>query len=227
MINNCLSVIMSTFNSEAYVEHSVNSILNQSYKNFEFLIIDDASIDKTFNKLTEISKKDSRVKVYQNEKNIGLTKSLNKLIQMSKGEYIARQDDDDTSEHIRLECQIDFMKEKKVEVCTTRAKVLNSSKLIPGISFYIPNKIAINYKNPFIHGTLMIKKSLLDDIGGYDENFYYSQDYKLFKDLIRQNQKIKTINKPLYKLNIENNISSNHKKEQKYFANCVRKNLTP
>ena len=85
----------------------------------------------------------------------------------------------------------------------------------------------MKYKNPFIHGTLLIKKSIMEDIGLYDENFYYAQDYKLMKDLIKKNYKFKIINECLYFLNMKNNISTLKKDEQKYYSECVRKNIVP
>ena len=91
----------------------------------------------------------------------------------------------------------------------------------------VPLKILINYKNPFIHGTLLIKKKVLLSIGMYDENFYYSQDYKLFHDLIKKNFNIRILNKKLYNLNTLNNISSNHSSIQKYYSDCVKKKIKP
>jgi hypothetical protein len=82
-------------------------------------------------------------------------------------------------------------------------------------------------KNPFIHGTLMIKKLLILKNGLYDENFYYAQDYKLFHDLLKDDAKFKVINEPLYKLNMNNNISTINKQVQQYYANCVKKNQIP
>ena len=79
-------------------------------------------------------------------------------------------------------------------------------------------------KNPFIHGTLFIKRKVLDEVGLYDEKFYYAQDYKLMRDLLNRRYKYKIINKPLYLLNMENNISTTKRKEQAYFANLVKKN---
>ena len=81
----------------------------------------------------------------------------------------------------------------------------------------------MKYKNPFIHGSLIIKKQVLNDLGLYDENFYYAQDYKLYLDLLSKGYSIKAINKPLYNLNTINNISSNNKDEQKYYFYCARK----
>ena len=85
----------------------------------------------------------------------------------------------------------------------------------------------IKFRNPFIHGSLLIKSNVLNDIGNYDERFYYSQDYKLMSDLIKQNKKIKTLRQPLYNLNLKNNISSKNAEEQEYFAKCVRLNKNP
>ena len=88
-------------------------------------------------------------------------------------------------------------------------------------------KILIKFKNPFIHGTLVIKKELLNKVGNYDENFTYAQDYKLYRDLIDRRIKIKKIWKKLYILNTVNNISNIFKSEQSYFANCVRNRKKP
>ena len=104
---------------------------------------------------------------------------------------------------------------------------MDSDKVRPKISHYLPQKIVIKRKNPFIHGTLLVKKSLMEDIGLYDENFYYSQDYKLFYDLVKKDVKVGVLKKPLYKLNTKNNISSNKREQQAYYANCVKKQILP
>ena len=82
-------------------------------------------------------------------------------------------------------------------------------------------------KNPFIHGSLLIKKEALNLVNNYDERFYYAQDYKLMRDLIDNNLKVKIMSEALYSLNMQNNISSNKRTEQEFFANCVKKNLNP
>ena len=225
MNNKLISVIMSVFNNEKDVNDAVESILNQTYNNFEFLIMDDASQDDTLSILKNL--KDKRIKLFHNEQNIGLTKSLNVLISKSKGHFIARQDADDLSLKTRFEDQINVLQNKNVKACTTRAKIKNSKKIIPKWSFYIPQNIAIKYKNPFIHGTLMIDKETLEKIGKYDERFKYAQDFKLFTDLINSNVKIKTLNKSLYVLNMQNNISTNKKNEQQYYADCVIRGSLP
>lgn len=222
-----ISVIMSVHNGYHCVDAAIESILNQSHDNFEFLIMDDCSEDNTNKILYKYQKRDNRIKVFQNNKKLGLTKSLNILATKSNGKFIARQDADDISFKNRLEIQYNLLKNSENDACSTRAITIQKPKKIPGISYYLPFKLHIKIKNPVIHGSLMIKRQVFKDLGFYDEDFYYSQDYKLVKDLIINNYKIKTINKVLYKLNTTNNISTNNAKEQKYFSDCVKKNKKP
>jgi glycosyltransferase involved in cell wall biosynthesis len=222
-----ISILMSCYNSEDTVQKSINSILQQSYDDFEFLIMDDNSTDYTFNIIKENAKIDNRIRYFKNEINLGLTKSLNKLIEHSKGSIIARQDADDISLKDRLEIQIEFLKSSSSKIVTTRAMNIDSKKIHPGFSYYLPKNFIIKYKNPFIHGTLMIEKSLLINIGGYNENFYYSQDYKLFHDCLLMGHKVPIIKKVLYKINMKDNLSNKFKNEQKYFSDCVKRNILP
>jgi len=216
MVVKTISVIMSVYNDENNVANAIQSILDQTFDDFEFLIIDDCSTDNTYEKMTKFLN-DSRVKLYVNEENIGLTKSLNKLIEESSGKYIFRQDSDDISFKNRLDEQIKIHETKDVKACTTRAIDKNNNKIIPGLSSWIPKKITMKFKNPYIHGTLAIEKLLLNSIGNYSEDFYYSQDFRLYLDLLQKNEKIYEIKKPLYKLNTSNNISTLNKDEQKYY----------
>ena len=222
-----VSVIMSCYNSQETVTRAIESILNQTLENLELLICDDSSIDNTYETISKYKDLDKRVKIYKNTKNLGLTKTLNFLIEKADGALIARQDDDDISLSERLRTQVDILNEENLDFITTRARVLDSKKLIPGISFNLPNSLVMNFKNPFIHGTLLIDKKVLNTIGNYDERFYYAQDYKLFSDLLSNGYKYSTLKTPLYELNIKDNISSKFIKEQDYYARCVRNNKDP
>ena len=225
--NKLVSVLMSCFNSENTVDDSIKSILNQTYNHIELLIIDDGSTDNTYEVLSKFEKTNKHIKVYRNSKNLGLTKSLNMLIDKSTGTYIARQDADDISSKDRILFQYESVENQKLDFCSSRATILNSQKKIPGFSYFLPTKWVMKYKNPFIHGTLMIRKDALVSIGGYDERFYYSQDYELFYKLQKNNFKFKNIYEPLYVLNTENNISSNFRNEQKYYSDCVKARKSP
>ena len=216
---------MSVKDGEDYLEESIKSILNQSYKNFEFLICDDGSTDKSLAICNKFAEEDSRVRIFTNSHTIGLTKSLNKLIEISKGVIIARQDADDISHEERFSRQLNVYKNKGFNIVTSRAKILMSKRTKPRLSFFIPNKLIIKLKNPFVHGSLFMNKQLLINIGRYNENFYYSQDYKLFWDLIHTGNKVKVIYGPLYSIRNVNNISTLKVKEQKYYSDLVKKSM--
>lgn len=222
-----VSVIMSVYNAEESVQKSIESILNQEYKNLELLLIDDGSSDKSYEICKNYSTLYQNVKLYRNDINIGLTKSLNILLKKANGYFIARQDADDISSRSRIKKQLGFMKKHTLDASTTRAFVINSKKITPSKSYYLPKELVMRIKNPFIHGTLLAKKQIFDEVGFYDEKFYYSQDYKLMRDFLDKGYKLKILKEPLYYLNMEGNISVTHKEKQQYFAKCVRKRINP
>ena len=216
------SVIMSTYNHEKSLTQAINSILSQKYEDFEFLILNDNSKDGTKEVLEKFKKKDSRIKVFNNYKNLGLTKSLNILIKESEGKLIFRQDSDDISLPNRLIYQVSLLRDPNNHACVTRAANSLTLKKIPNMSYHLPYKLVMNYKNPFIHGTLGIKKEVLFDVGLYDERFYYAQDYHLYKKLIMSKYRIIKVREIHYILNMENNISSSFKNEQDKYASIVK-----
>ena len=221
-----VSIIMSVYNSENTVARSIDSIKDQTYQNIEILIMNDGSNDESLKIIKEYENQDN-IKIFNNKENIGLTKSLNILINNASGKYIARQDSDDLSYPFRIQEQIENIQSYNLDFSTSRAHIIGSKRKIPGLSFYFPNSFLMKYKNPFIHGTMVIKKSVIEEVGLYNESFYYAQDYKLMKDLLSKGFKYRTIKKPLYELNMENNISTKHKKEQKRYADYVRKGINP
>lgn len=219
------SVLLSTYNNESTIANAVESILKQTYEDFELLIVDDSSSDRTKKILKEFD--DSRIKIFNNKNNIGLTKSLNLLIRNARGKFLARQDGDDFSLTKRLSIQREFLSNTNYKICSTRARVISTQKKIPGYSHFLPQHLLFKFKNPHIHGSLFMEKSIIDLVGGYDENFYYSQDYKLYCDLRKINVVIKRINNVLYYLNTEGNISSIKKEKQSYYFECAKKNRIP
>ena len=128
MKNKLVSVIVSAYNSEETLEESINSLINQTYENIEILIMDDFSTDKSNIILKNIEKKSKKVKLFENNKNIGLTLSLNKLIKLSNGELIARHDCDDYSDPQRISKQVSFLEERNLDACTSRAIVKDTNK---------------------------------------------------------------------------------------------------
>tara|TARA_B100001093_G_C26460794_1_gene856336 strand:- start:50 stop:730 length:681 start_codon:yes stop_codon:yes gene_type:complete len=220
-----VSFILAVYNDQENISRSIESMQAQTYKNIEIVILDDCSTDKTYDICKKLSLKDSRIKLYKNDINLGLTRSLNKLINFTSGEFIARQDSDDTSVDFRIETQIKFLEEYKLDLSYSRAFIKESNKVIPNFSYYLPLKLIVKYKNPFIHGTLFIKKDVITALGGYDEFFYFSQDYKLIKDVLKKGYKVKIDRKVLYNLNMKNNISTKYKDIQKIYANMTNEKI--
>lgn len=176
---------MSVYNGENYVEMAIKSILKQTYKDFEFIIIDDGSIDNTFNIIKRYAEKDKRIKILKNYSNIGLPKSLNKAIKYSQGKFIARQDADDISLPQRLEKQLIFLKKNPdYAFCGTNGfRKQNNQELI---KFFEIAEIRKNLivANCFSHPSIVIRKKILKKYGYYDEKFLYTQDYDLWCRLI-------------------------------------------
>lgn len=220
-----ISVLLSTHNNENSINNSIKSIINQSFEDFELLIMNDASDDTTLKELKNFD--DKRIKIFNNRSNLGLTKSLNLLLAKSSGKYIARQDADDISLKDRFKIQKKYIKNNNLKFCSARARSMHSNKKIPGVSFYIPEKVLLKYKNPHIHGTLFMEKKILEEVGGYDENFYFAQDFKLYCDLIKKNIQLARINKILYLMNTKDNISNKNKDEQRYYFECAKNNILP
>ena len=221
-----ISVVMSVYNDSGNLESSISSVLNQDFQDFEFLIMNDGSSDDTQNILNKFSK-DKRIKIFRNKKNLGLTKSLNLLLAESKGQYVARQDSDDLSISERFTKQLNYIENNNLDLCGSRAIIKGSTRITPNRSYYLPLNVSLKIKNPFIHGSLIFKKSVVEKVNNYDERFKYSQDYKLIKDVFLEGFSLGIVKEPLYVLNLENNISTNFKEKQNYYANCVKNNKVP
>ena len=114
-----VSVIMSAYNAENSIEKTMSSLLMQTYENLEIIIADDGSTDNTYNLLKKFSQTNKNISVIKNSENLGLTRSLNILIDLSKGYYIARQDADDYSNATRITKQVSFIKRHNLDAVTS------------------------------------------------------------------------------------------------------------
>lgn len=195
-----LSVIMSVYNGKKYLKQSIESVLSQSFTNFEFIIVNDASTDNSLAIIKEYE--DPRIRLINNETNMGLTKSLNIALKYAKGLYIARQDADDISLPERFSKQMNYLeKNPKIALLGTSAYDINKDGNI------ISEKIVL--KSPtfrdliaaprFVHGSVIYKKNIVLQLGGYDENFKTAQDFELWLR-IADKYEIGNLIEPLYKL---------------------------
>ena len=175
-----ISVVMSVFNGGDYLRKSIESILNQSYLNFEFIIIDDGSTDTSLEIIK--SYKDNRI-VLINRKNKGFITSLNEGIEKSKGKYIARMDADDISFPSRLEKQFDFIEKNNLDICGGHYLLINKNGKINGLNV-VPTShkmctLSLFFKVPFAHPSVMIRKQFLDE----NSLEYGQSSYKIAEDL--------------------------------------------
>lgn len=181
-----ISVVMPVYNTKkTQLEESVSSILAQSYKNLEFIIIDDASDYETRDYLSSL--RDTRIVIIHNTENKGVTFSLNEGLKRAKGKYIARMDADDVSMIYRLEHQLQFMeKHKDVVVCGGLASINGGNEII-GASFIKDRetrKIRLSlYNEGIVHPTAFIRADAIRGIL-YDELISKAQDYELWTRLI-------------------------------------------
>ncbi|EOY5686655.1 glycosyltransferase family 2 protein [Vibrio cholerae] len=183
-----VSIILPVFNGQDYLKFALDSILNQSYENYELIIVNDGSTDKSELIIKEYN--DTRI-VYIKHDNCGLSRSLNKAISISKGEYICRMDADDICHKDRLKKQVEILDAKKNLVLVgSNVKYINSNGKIKGYSYfggsskYIKSKLEKD--NCIFHPTVMIRKEPLLVVGGYDESVdIYFEDYVLWLKLIR------------------------------------------
>ncbi len=219
-----VSVIMSVHNCEEYLTESIESILNQTFKDFEFIIINDGSTDNTAEILENYN--DSRIRLYT-QKNMGLTKSLNKAIGLSKGRYIARMDADDVALPERLQKQLDFLElHPDIGMIGTYNLVIDGQgkvieKKVYPVSDNELRKALIRY-NPFLHASVMIRREVLEVVGFYNENKRRGQDYELWFRIANQ---FKFANIPeilmLQRWRYDN-ISLLHENEQYYTSISTR-----
>ena len=184
MNNPTLSVIMSVYNGEDHLYEAIESILNQTYKKFEFIIIDDGSIDNSLHIIKKFQNKDNRIAVIS-RKNKGQACSLNEGIRQAKGKYIAIMDADDVSFINRFDKQVDFLeKNKDVGVCGSWiTSVLNLPIKTP-----VSNdeaKVALLFSSCVAHSTVLMRKNVLDKLDFvYKESLIRAQDYDLWTRLI-------------------------------------------
>ena len=215
-----LSVVMSVFNGEKYLRDSIESILEQTFRDFEFIILDDGSTDNTHKIIKRYAQKDKRIALIE-QQNIGLTKSLNRGIKISRGKCIARQDADDISLPERFKKQLYYInKGYDFVCCRTR---INNSKTTP-LTFTVFYRVLVKSINVFVHGTYLFRKEILNRTGLYNEIFVCAQDYEFIRRLIRKRVKIYYMRDILYhSTKDDNSITKARQSLQKQTSEIIRK----
>ncbi len=220
-----ISAVMSVYNGAAHLEEAVTSILQQTCADFEFIIVNDASTDATGEILQKLD--DCRVRVITNPSNLGLTRSLNIGLEAARGEYIARMDADDLSLPHRLERQLEFLEKNPAYalVGSSYYQIDEQGRLRSLIEVLTTDadlRVGLRQQNWFGHGSVMLRREAVGQVGGYDEEFAYAQDYDLWLRISEQ-FKLANLAEPLYCWRASASCLSHRKsREQEYFAGLAR-----
>lgn len=185
-----ISVVMAAYNEEDVVSGAIESVLEQTYDNFEFIIVDDNSSDNTRKIIDQYD--DPRIRLLENDSNKGLPASLNLGIKKANGDVIARMDADDRSTHDRFEKQISSLIDNpQRKVVGSRSRIINrEGKKVVDITDPVQCTYTLDYLlqegPPLAHGSAMIRSDALDEVNGYREKFRYAQDYDLWLRLAEE-----------------------------------------
>ena len=215
---------MAVHNGESFVAEAIESILQQSFGDFEFLIVDDASTDNSRDVVAGFS--DARISLLSNEKQQGLSRSLNRGLDQTKGKYVARMDHDDISHRLRLEKQLEFLESHQdLDVLGTWARTLGGKKeqiwRYPARDEDIRSELIFN--PVLVHGSVMLRKSTFDKFKlRYDPKISRAQDYELWT---RAAAKVRFANIPSVLLEYrihDDQVGKQHGGEQQKVAASVR-----
>ncbi|MBF0522434.1 MAG: glycosyltransferase [Candidatus Omnitrophica bacterium] len=187
-----ITVLMTVYNAEKYLPQSIESVFHQTFQDFEFLIIDDASKDKSVEVIQ--SYKDERIVLHKNKENLGQTRSLNLGFQLAKGHYIARMDADDIAFSHWLQSQTDFLKKNgEYDILSSRLATFSNKSIqkvyfSPAVRDDILLRAIVN--SPINHGSSLMKRETVLAAGGYNNDYKIAADYGLWVTLMSRGAKI-------------------------------------
>lgn len=180
-----VTFVMAVYNGRISISATIDSILSQTWSDWDLLVIDDASTDETSEQLQSFASRDPRIAVLRTPTNLGLATCLNLGWHKAQGDMIARIDADDLCMPVRLEHQVEFMlAHPEVSVLGTAAELVDEQGRPLGVAFrpeHHRELAARIYKeNPFIHPSVIVRRRFFEVVGGYDEKLRRSQDYDLW-----------------------------------------------
>ncbi len=206
-----VSIIMPYYKKDKYIRDTINSILNQTFQNFEILIVDDELTEESNKVLKELKKVDGRIKVIENQKNLGAGLSRNKAIDFSKGSYLAFCDCDDLWERTKLNTQLNFMNELKIDFSYTSYEIINKD----GKTIDYRNADQEITFNKLLRScdiglsTVIMKKNLFDQTNTKFPNLKTKEDFVLWLKLSKSGVRMMGLNKRLtFWRSLNNSLSS-------------------
>ena len=211
---------MLTYNHESYIEEAIKSVLNQTYKNWELIIVDNASTDKTRQIIEQLTQKDSRIKFFPQIRNLYVSHGINTALKYCKGEYIALLSGDDYFKQTKLELQLEYMITKKLDLSFTWINVVNekSEKDSQGTEDWL-NDSTIKTSNDIVRSyfhmnnktcapTALIKSTVLNNMKLHDHRLLQIQDLELWIRILQQTQNVEILHIPLTNYRISSDGSN-------------------
>lgn len=227
---------MSVYNGEAYLEEAIESVINQTFKSWELIVINDCSTDSTSQILAKIAATDDRIRVYTNEVNLKLPSSLNKAISFCTGKYIARMDADDICLSNRLEKQYRFMEDHpNITLSSCRFMTVKNGIYTPGGAGARCDHDAIQalllMTNPILHPGVIAKADILKKLN-YDTSLTCTEDLELWTRMAAENYQLqiqpeylfiyRLHDKQITSTSLERQHTEVLKIEQKYYASLLQ-----
>lgn len=194
MSDPAVTVLMTVFNAGRHLDASIRSIVDQAFRNFEFVIVDDASTDGSLEVAKSWARRDARLRVVENSANKGQTRCLNQGLREARGKWVARQDADDLSHPARLAEQFQFTTMfPDVVLLGTNGRIIDKDDHLFGLLDAPLSHAGITWTapflNPFIHTSVLFRTDVVrEEFGGYDESYRIAQDYELWTRVIARHK---------------------------------------
>ncbi len=207
-----VSIVMPAYNCEKYVVEAINSILAQTYRNWELLVLDDGSKDNTLQIIEEFSQKDSRIKALPNGKNIGVSATRNRGIELASGEWIAFLDSDDMWKPEKLEKQFEIVEKEAAEFLFTGSSYINEEGEAYKEIFEVPEKITykkLRNQNVISCSSVLVKKKYFEHIKMEKDEMH--EDYAVWLRILKTGVTAFGVNEPLLIYRISRNSKSGNK----------------
>ena len=212
-----VTCIMTSYNTERFISEAIKSVLKQTYVDFELIIYDDGSTDNTYNIAKEFEEKDSRIKVFKNDKNLGIAATANRALDHATGEFITFCDSDDIRRRDSLHVFVNYLDDNYyVDIVSSylmkideNGKILEKGSMLP--LDYERIRCAMLFGCPLHNCCCMIRRKVFDSYR-YDENYPLAQDYKMFADIMDYVY-MTNIKQPLVNYRVYNRSMSKYKKE--------------
>lgn len=221
-----VSVIMGIYNCEKTLSSAVKSIQNQTYTNWELIMCDDGSKDRTFEIAKKLSSKDTRILVIRNNQNLGLNKTLNHCLKYATGKYIARMDGDDDCAPERFEIQVKYLEtHPDYAIVSSKMKFFDENgEWGETVVISEPTPEEVVCGSPICHAPAMMRKTCLDDVGGYteDDRMLRVEDVNLWIKLYTAGYRCYNLNIPLYRMRNDKNAFSRRKYKYRINSTYVR-----